>query len=92
MPGNEKTMTRLCTNLPRTPFSLDLVSRGEADVHPPRGDVFEPHHRRTGGGTPGVRQHRLGFSPRDGDRKTGRLRAGLRVVGVRRWVITYERD
>ncbi|MEO6486626.1 MAG: IS4 family transposase, partial [Thermoanaerobaculia bacterium] len=25
--GNEKTMTRLCTNLPRTPFSLDLVSR-----------------------------------------------------------------
>ena len=26
-PGNEKTMTRLCTNLPRTPFSLDLVSR-----------------------------------------------------------------
>jgi hypothetical protein len=27
LPGNEKTMTRLCTNLPRTPFSLDLVSR-----------------------------------------------------------------
>lgn len=27
LPGNEATMTRLCTNLPRTPFSLDLVSR-----------------------------------------------------------------
>ncbi|HUS26848.1 MAG TPA: IS4 family transposase [Kofleriaceae bacterium] len=27
LPGNEKTMTRLCTNLPRTPFSLDVVSR-----------------------------------------------------------------
>ena len=27
LPGNEKTMTRLCTNLPRTPFSLDLVAR-----------------------------------------------------------------
>ena len=27
MPGSEKTMTRLCTNLPRTPFSLDLVAR-----------------------------------------------------------------
>lgn len=27
LPGNEKTMTRLCTNLPRTPFSLDLISR-----------------------------------------------------------------
>jgi hypothetical protein len=27
LPGNEKTMTRLCTNLPRTPFTLDLVSR-----------------------------------------------------------------
>ncbi len=27
LPGREKTMTRLCTNLPRTPFSLDLVSR-----------------------------------------------------------------
>jgi hypothetical protein len=25
--GHEKSMTRLCTNLPRTPFSLDLVSR-----------------------------------------------------------------
>ena len=25
--GNEKTMTRLCTNLPRTPFSLNLISR-----------------------------------------------------------------
>lgn len=25
--GHEPTMTRLCTNLPRTPFSLDLVSR-----------------------------------------------------------------
>jgi Transposase DDE domain len=24
---HEKSMTRLCTNLPRTPFSLDLVSR-----------------------------------------------------------------
>jgi hypothetical protein len=27
LPGKEKTMTRLCTNLPRTPFSLDLVAR-----------------------------------------------------------------
>lgn len=27
LPGRETTMTRLCTNLPRTPFSLDLVSR-----------------------------------------------------------------
>ena len=27
LPGNETTMTRLCTNLPRTPFSLDLISR-----------------------------------------------------------------
>jgi hypothetical protein len=27
LPGKERTMTRLCTNLPRTPFSLDLVSR-----------------------------------------------------------------
>jgi hypothetical protein len=27
LPGNEKAMTRLCTNLPRTPFSLDLVAR-----------------------------------------------------------------
>jgi IS4 transposase len=27
LPGNETTMTRLSTNLPRTPFSLDLVSR-----------------------------------------------------------------
>jgi hypothetical protein len=27
LPGHEKTMTRLCTKLPRTPFSLDLVSR-----------------------------------------------------------------
>ncbi|MBA2539815.1 MAG: IS4 family transposase [Deltaproteobacteria bacterium] len=27
LPGHETTMTRLCTNLPRTPFSLDLVSR-----------------------------------------------------------------
>lgn len=27
LPGNEPSMTRLCTNLPRTPFSLDLVSR-----------------------------------------------------------------
>ena len=27
LPGSENTMTRLCTNLPRTPFSLDLVSR-----------------------------------------------------------------
>lgn len=27
LPGHENTMTRLCTNLPRTPFSLDLVSR-----------------------------------------------------------------
>lgn len=27
LPGHEKTMTRLCTNLPRTPFSLDLVGR-----------------------------------------------------------------
>jgi hypothetical protein len=27
LPGKEKWMTRLCTNLPRTPFSLDLVAR-----------------------------------------------------------------
>jgi hypothetical protein len=27
LPGREAAMTRLCTNLPRTPFSLDLVSR-----------------------------------------------------------------
>lgn len=27
LPGHEPTMTRLCTNLPRTPFSLQLVSR-----------------------------------------------------------------
>lgn len=27
LPGHEKTMTRLCTNLPRTPFTLDLISR-----------------------------------------------------------------
>jgi hypothetical protein len=27
LPGKEKAMTRLCTNLPRTPFSLDLVAR-----------------------------------------------------------------
>lgn len=27
LPGREGAMTRLCTNLPRTPFSLDLVAR-----------------------------------------------------------------
>jgi len=27
LPGREKTMTRLCTNLPRTPFSIGLISR-----------------------------------------------------------------
>jgi len=27
LPGRESTMTRLCTNLPRTPFSADLVGR-----------------------------------------------------------------
>jgi hypothetical protein len=27
LPGREKTMTRLCTNLPRTPFTLELVAR-----------------------------------------------------------------
>ena len=27
LPGRDATMTRLCTNLPRTPFSQDLVSR-----------------------------------------------------------------
>jgi len=27
LPGRDKAMTRLCTNLPRTPFSLDLVAR-----------------------------------------------------------------
>lgn len=27
LPGREQTMTRLCTNLPRTPFSIGLVSR-----------------------------------------------------------------
>jgi hypothetical protein len=27
LPGRETAMTRLCTNLPRTPFSLDLLGR-----------------------------------------------------------------
>ena len=27
LPGRDAAMTRLCTNLPRTPFSLDLVAR-----------------------------------------------------------------
>ncbi|MDA1095191.1 MAG: IS4 family transposase [Acidobacteria bacterium] len=27
LPGREATMTRLCTNLPRTPFSADLIAR-----------------------------------------------------------------
>ena len=27
VPGRDQAMTRLCTNLPRTPFSLDLVAR-----------------------------------------------------------------
>ncbi len=27
IPGRDRTMTRLCTNLPRTPFSVDLVAR-----------------------------------------------------------------
>jgi len=27
LPGRDRTMTRLCTNLPRTPFSADLVAR-----------------------------------------------------------------
>ena len=27
LPGREAAMTRLCTNLPRTPFSIDLVGR-----------------------------------------------------------------
>jgi hypothetical protein len=27
IPGRDKAMTRLCTNLPRTPFSLDLIAR-----------------------------------------------------------------
>jgi len=27
IPGRDRTMTRLCTNLPRTPFSADLVAR-----------------------------------------------------------------
>jgi Transposase DDE domain len=27
IPGRDQAMTRLCTNLPRTPFSLDLVAR-----------------------------------------------------------------
>ena len=27
LPGSERTMTRLCTNLPRTPFTLELVAR-----------------------------------------------------------------
>src|SRR5262249_25525159 len=27
LPGKEKTMTRLCTNLPRTPFSVDVVAK-----------------------------------------------------------------
>jgi len=27
LPGRDQAMTRLCTNLPRTPFSLDLIAR-----------------------------------------------------------------
>ena len=27
LPGRDAAMTRLCTNLPRTPFTLDLVAR-----------------------------------------------------------------
>jgi hypothetical protein len=27
IPGRDRTVTRLCTNLPRTPFSADLVTR-----------------------------------------------------------------
>lgn len=27
LPGRDRTMTRLCTSLPRTPFSADLVAR-----------------------------------------------------------------
>jgi len=116
LPGKEKTMTRLCTNLPRTPFSLDLVARlyrfrwqiellfkgmevvrepaqvrhhqrahrrrphlGEplrgrsqavprprgavrrwqADLHAPRRDVRQAHHRRDRDGTACLHQHCL---------------------------------
>jgi hypothetical protein len=154
LPGNEKTMTRLCTNLPRTPFSLDLVSRlyrfrwqiellfkewksyanlrkfDTANKHIAAGLIwaslcaavlkrFLAHAAQLVGGKP-LSTRRVAMCAghivdeivaallaclsiasafRDGiefllanarranpkrDRKTGRLRAGLRVVGVRR--------
>ena len=154
LPGNEKTMTRLCTNLPRTPFSLDLVSRlyrfrwqiellfkewksyanlhkfDTANEHIAAGLIwaslcaavlkrFLSHAAQIIGGKP-MSTRRVAMCSRhiideialallacvsiaaafsDGiafllanagranpkrDRKTGRLRAGLRVVGVRR--------
>ncbi len=154
LPGNEKTMTRLCTNLPRTPFSLDLVSRlyrfrwqiellfkewksyanlkkfDTANEHIAAGLIwaslcaavlkrFLAHAAQLVGGKP-ISTRRVAMCSRhiidelvaallacvsiasafrDGmaflaanarrsnpkrDRKIGRLRAGLRVVGVRR--------
>lgn len=154
LPGNEKTMTRLCTNLPRTPFSLDLVSRlyrfrwqiellfkewksyanlhkfDTANEHIAAGLIwaslcaavlkrFLAHAAQLVGGKPmstrrvamcsghiidevaaallacvsiaSAFRHGMDFllanarrSNPKRDRKTGRLRAGLRVVGVRR--------
>ena len=154
LPGHEPTMTRLCTNLPRTPFSLDLVSRlyrfrwqiellfkewksyanlhkfDTANEHIAAGLIwaslcaavlkrFLAHAAQLVGGRP-MSTRRVAMCSghiideiaaalvaclsiasafRDGmafllanacrsnpnrDRKTGRLRAGLRVVGVRR--------
>jgi hypothetical protein len=31
LPGKEQTMTRLCTNLPRTPFSLASIASAFRD-------------------------------------------------------------
>jgi hypothetical protein len=154
LPGHEPTMTRLCTNLPRTPFSLDLVSRlyrfrwqvellfkewksyanlhkfDTANEHIAAGLIwaslcaavlkrFLAHAAQLVGSTP-ISTRRVAMCSgyiideiaaaliacvsiaaafREGmafllanarrsnpkrDRKTGRLRAGLRVIGVRR--------
>lgn len=154
LPGNETSMTRLCTNVPRTPFSLELVSRlyrfrwqvellfkewksyanlhkfDTANEHIAAGLIwaglcaavlkrFLAHAAQLVSGRP-ISTRRVAMCAghiideiataliacvsiatafRDGiaflvanarranpkrDRKTGRLRAGLRVVGVRR--------
>ena len=69
-------MTGLCTNLPRTPFSLDLVAR--------------PYRFRWQIGIAAAFRDGMAFllanarrsNPRR-DRKTGRLRTRLVVVGER---------